>query len=158
MTIPLFDRELPIKVPPAAAGVSAVAADPMSDWGPVIFSITREQLLEDGTLIDVSGVASEAGFRIHTAITAGAWEDCVAWEAADNTAAYQDQAGRLWDVLWCASRAARNNPRESTMFFELVRIPRDGKSTVPVSAQLKLIVGPGDQGEPVATILLPWED
>ena len=42
--------------------------------------------------------------------------------------------------------------------FELYRVPRDGKSTEATITTLKLIVGPGDQGEPVITILLPDED
>jgi hypothetical protein len=42
--------------------------------------------------------------------------------------------------------------------FHLYRVPRDGKSTEAAITTLKLIVGPGDQGEPVITILLPDED
>jgi hypothetical protein len=42
--------------------------------------------------------------------------------------------------------------------FELYRVPRDGKSSEAAITTLKLIVGPGDNGEPVITILLPDED
>ena len=42
--------------------------------------------------------------------------------------------------------------------FQLYRVPRDGKSTEASLTRLKLIVGPGDQGEPVITIGLPEED
>ena len=42
--------------------------------------------------------------------------------------------------------------------FQLYRVPRDGKSTEASVTTLKLIVGPGDHGEPVTTILLPEED
>jgi hypothetical protein len=42
--------------------------------------------------------------------------------------------------------------------FPLYRVPRDGKSTEVAITTLQLIVGPGDQGEPVITILLPDED
>ena len=44
------------------------------------------------------------------------------------------------------------------MMFQLYRVPRDGHSTEAVLVTLKLIVGPGDAGEPVITILLPDED
>lgn len=42
--------------------------------------------------------------------------------------------------------------------FQVYRVPRDGKSTQAEVTTLKLIAGPGDQGEPVITILLPNED
>jgi hypothetical protein len=38
------------------------------------------------------------------------------------------------------------------------RVPRNGQSQEAEEVTLKLIVGPGDQGEPVITILLPSED
>ena len=44
------------------------------------------------------------------------------------------------------------------LLFRLYRVPRDGRSTDAVLTTLKLIVGPGDEGEPVLTILLPDED
>ena len=44
------------------------------------------------------------------------------------------------------------------LLFQLYRVPRDGYSTKPALVTLKLIVGPGDQGEPVITIGLPDED
>jgi len=40
----------------------------------------------------------------------------------------------------------------------LYRVPRDGVSTAPDEVSLKLMVGPGDQGESVVTILQPGED
>ncbi len=44
------------------------------------------------------------------------------------------------------------------ILFQLYRVPRDGHSTEAELVTLKLIVGPGDPGEPVITILLPDED
>jgi len=44
------------------------------------------------------------------------------------------------------------------LLFQLYRVPRDGLSTEAVLVTLKLIVGPGDAGEPVITVLLPNED
>jgi hypothetical protein len=94
------------------------------------------------------------------AITAAAWADCVAWDDADSQRqTYQDQSGRLWDVLFMAAYAARADAtgcRE--LCFELCRVPRDGRSTVAELTTLKLMVGPGDEGEPVITVLLPNED
>ena len=42
--------------------------------------------------------------------------------------------------------------------FQLYRVPRDGRSTEAKITKLKLIFGPGDNGEPVVTVLLSDED
>jgi hypothetical protein len=39
----------------------------------LIAAYTREQAIEDGTLVDVSKLAKEAGFRFPVAMTAAAW-------------------------------------------------------------------------------------
>ncbi len=76
-------------------------------FGAVIYAYSRAQALADGTLNDVSEVAREAGFACPVALTSAAWCDCVAWSQADSQRqGYQDEAGRLWDVLWLASPPA----------------------------------------------------
>jgi len=133
----------------------AAALDPI--FGEVISTYTREQAIEDGFLIDVSEVAREAGIRFPVAITRTAWADCVEWAEADSKRqTYQDEAGRLWDVLWMAKLAARRGGSE--IHFQLYRIPRGGRGQRPRLTTLKAICGPGDQGEPVITIMLPGED
>ena len=44
------------------------------------------------------------------------------------------------------------------LLFRLYRVPRDGHSMDAELTTLKLIVGPGDTGEPVITIMLVDED
>jgi len=131
-----------------------------STFGDVIYSYTRAQAIEDGVLVDAGPMAQEAGFKWPVALTSAVWEDCVAWTDHDSRKKpFQDQPGRLWDVLYMASHAIRTSKDsgDRTM-FQLYRVPRDGHSTEAVLVTLKLIVGPGDQGEPVITILLPDED
>ena len=129
-------------------------------FGEVISAYTRAQALADGVLIDAGPMAREAGFRWPVAVTAAAWEDCVAWSERDcDRQTHQDQSGRLWDVLFMAAYAARANAEAGPeLRFELYRVSRDGRSTEAELTTLKLIVGPGDDGEPVMTILLPNED
>lgn len=131
-----------------------------ADFGNVIFCYTRQQALEDGVLVDASAMAKEAGFTLPVALTAAAWADAVAWNEADNERqAYQDESGRLWDVLFMAAHAIRSDSeRRQPLFFSLNRIPRDGRSQSSRQLALKLNLGPGDDGEPVITILLPGED
>ncbi len=136
-------------------------AEPVTEFfGEVISTYSRAQALEDGVLVDVGPMAKECGFRFHTAITAAVWSDCVAWTDADSAAqVHQDQSGRLFDVLYMAHHAIRSSRSNGDrLTFELYRVPRDRKSTEAAITTLKLIVEPGDQGEPVITILLPDED
>ena len=84
----------------------------------------------------------------------------MAWTDDDSQKqVHQDQSGRLWDVVYMASHAIRTSKDSGDwLLFQLYRVPRDGHSTEAVLVTLKLIVGPGDSGEPVITILLPNED
>ena len=129
-------------------------------FGEVISVYTRAQALADGVLIDAGPMAREAGFRWPVAMTAAAWEDCVAWTESDNDRqTYQDQSGRLWDLLFMAAHAARTKAdAEPQLLFDLHRVPRDGYSIAAELTTLKLVVGPGDKAEPVMTIPLPHED
>jgi hypothetical protein len=131
-----------------------------SFFGKVISTYTRAQAIEDGVLIDAGAMAREAGFTWPVALTAAVWADCVAWtEKASKQQVYQDESGRLWDVLYMASHAIRTSKDSGDrLLFPLYRVPRDGQSMEAVLVTLRLIVGPGDNGEPVLTILLPNED
>lgn len=130
-----------------------------TDWGTPIHVYTRSQALVDGVLVDVSELASEAGFRIPVALTRAVWEDCVVWTELDSRRQplLQDPVGRLWDVLWLASLAATRG-RGDRVAFEIYRVPRDGKTTRPKKTHLQMHIGPSDAGEPVISIMLPGED
>ena len=144
------------------------AAELADFFGKPIYSYTRAQAVEDGQLIDVSAAAREAGIVWPVALTSAAWADTCAWGDADDKrkgggACWQSESGRLWDVVWMASRAIRAGLRRGhdgreAILFQVLRIPRDGRGLRPRLATLKLQVGPGDQGEPVITVMLPGED
>jgi len=139
----------------------SIKTDPMTElFGEVVSTYSSAQALEDGVLVDAGAMSKEAGFKWPVAITAAAWSDCVAWSDADSARQVnQDQSGRLWDVLFMAQHAIRvNRGGGDRLRFHLYRVPRDGKSTEASVTTLKLIVGPGDHGEPVITILSPVED
>ena len=121
----------------------------------VIHSYTRAQALEDGVLVDVTATAKEAGFKVPVALTAAVWADCVAW---DNEAesCHQDEAGRLWDLLYLAALEARRRRNAQVVPFGLLRVPHRGSK--PELVQLTMHVGPGDEAEPVVTIMQPGED
>ena len=65
-------------------------------FGDVIDQYTRAQAIDDGFLIDVTETAREAGISFPTALTSAVWAQCV---TVPEKAAWQDERGRLWDVL-----------------------------------------------------------
>lgn len=125
----------------------------------MIYSYTREQALADGVLINVSELAKEAGFTIPVAVTDTVWFNYIEWTQDDNKQqTYQDLDGRLWDVLSMLRFAIRRQPNSQIINYTLAVVPRDGKSRRAKTVQLKAIIGAGDNGEPVITIMLPSED
>lgn len=129
----------------------------MFDKTDIIHTYTRDEAIEDGALVDVSNIAKQAGFAIPLALTARVFSECVYWPETE--AAIQDESGRLWDVLFMAAAAARRAAAlqlQGATAFDMVVVPRGGRSLMPI--RLVLLVGPGDTGEPVATIMFPDED
>ena len=135
-------------------------APPSQDWH-VIHTYTRAEALADGVLVDVTPTAMEAGFEVATAVTASVFNECIEWteEDADQSRTYQDQAGRLWDVVFLAAAEARSlrGRRQNQLLYELHVVPRPGHDH-PRLRTLMLVIGPGDDAEAVATIMLPNED
>ena len=124
-----------------------------------IHSYGRGQAIADGVLVDVTATAREAGFTVPVALTSAAWSQTVSWEENDSAQqTAQDEAGRLWDVLWMAYVAARRASGGCRVPFELYVVPRDGVSTQPKLTTLHMHIGPGDDAEPVVTIMKPNED
>jgi hypothetical protein len=120
----------------------------------LIHRYSRADAFRDGVLIDASRAAREAGFRYPVALTAAAWAKCV---VVPPGVACQDEAGRLWDVLWmlrCAIR--RGGQRVSELRFGVL-VRNDNREGTPPLVRLKAVCGPGDRGEPVLTVLLPEE-
>ncbi len=123
-------------------------------FGPVISSYTRADAIADGVLIDVSETASEAGIVFPVAVTSAVWAEYV---AVPEGVQCQDEAGRLWDILWMLKCAIKSGPSGSFISFG-VHVRNDNRNRTPPLRQLKAVCGPGDNAEPVITIMLPEED
>ena len=123
-----------------------------------IFAYSRSQALEDGFLVDVTYMAKEVGFRIPVAVTCAVWDKYIAWNDADNKRqTYQDEEGRLWDILWMLYLACKHS-QSSSLIFSLYAVVKNRHSKRPVKIKLKSVIGGGDNGTPVITIMLPNED
>src|ERR1035441_7433561 len=66
-------------------------------FGPVIYSYTRAQAVADGVQVEVTKTAQEAGIRFPVFLTRAVYD---AYVAVPPGVAGQDEAGRLWDVVW----------------------------------------------------------
>ncbi|WP_063534965.1 DUF6573 family protein [Burkholderia sp. MSMB1589WGS] len=127
--------------------------------GEVIYRYTRSQALADGVLVDITETARQAGFRVPVAMTAAAWSKAIAWSDADSARqTHQDERGRLWDVVWMGYMAARRVSAGCRVPFQLYVVPRGGAAIRPKLMTLHMVIGPGDEGEPVITIMNPNED
>ena len=119
-------------------------------FGEVIFSYTRAQAIVDRVLVDVTPTALEAGFRFPVAATAALM---AAVETIPQQFPHEDIEGRLWDLLWMASIAARRaKPGCSRIAFEVI-LHLEG--TRRQYQTLILDIGPGDTPDPVITIGFP---
>lgn len=153
---------------PAHAGTDLVGADLTDFYGEVIHAYTRADAIRDGAQIEVpASLAREARIGVPVSLTSAAWNDCVTWADADTerTGAFQDETGRLWDVVWMGMSAARRaRPTDSTPIpFTVYRIARhalpgpDG-DVEPTPVRLVIVLGADIDGSPCITIMQPDED
>ena len=125
------------------------------DDAEVVYAYTRAQALEDGGLVDVSETAKEAGIRFPVALTSTVYGQYV--EVPEDVTA-QDMGGRLWDILWMFRCAAAKFNGNTLLFKLYVRNHNRERLDHRDLVTLKAVCGPGDQGKPVITIMLPDED
>jgi len=125
----------------------------MNDFGPVISSYSRKQAIEDGVLIDVSLMANLAGIKFPVAVTVALWSDYIDPHGIDKSEG-QSKEGRLWDILNVLRFAARASSG-SELHFHVLFLMHGGKHE---KVELKALCHPGDDMEPVITIMLPNED
>ena len=125
----------------------------MDDW-PIIFSYTRAQAIADGVLIDVTAHAAEVGFKVHTVVTDHLYGEYVV-PPAGLEGEGQSIEGRLHDLLFrtlLAAKAIRDSDRAE---FDVLFLMASGRWD---AAHVVAVIAPGDQGEPVMTIMLPEDD
>ena len=121
-------------------------------FGEVISVYTRAQAIEDGVLVDVSTTAREAGITFPVAVTRTVFDHYITPDPRSIKFG-QSVEGRLWDALWMLRNAAKRGG--GTIHYNVYFIMKERQSRL---VQLKAVCGPGDDAEPVITIMLPEED
>lgn len=127
--------------------------DPFKD-ADIISTYTRAQALADGVLIDVSEMAKEAGFKYPVAVTDNLW----AYINPDPMPPGQDMKGRLWDVLTLAVFNARSSKGGDRIEFQVYFLNGEEGECKGQLVDVISVCGPGDNAEPVITIMLPSDD
>lgn len=127
-------------------------------FGAPIYVYTRAQAIEDGELVDLTEWASAdkgfmGGYRCPVAVSRSVWADLEAIPKGNPG----DVRGRAHDLLWMSSlmfRTMRRRNLEQALFQ--VTLPVKGDRVR--KRTYKVMLGGGDAGEPVVTILQPNED
>ena len=124
-------------------------------FGKLIYTYTRSQAIADGVLVDLmQGEMLEVcrqHYKFPIACTAAVFS--IMEKAVNNPRYGNDYAGILHDMLWM-SKAMGRTLDVSTVVFRCI-VQGAGRSKYH---DFKIQVHPGDQGEPVITILMPGED
>jgi hypothetical protein len=140
-------------------------------FGEVISSYSRAQAIEDNVLVSLNdpsftfrpglNICAEAGIKFPVAMTIAAFAKTVS-ELEMPLPPCQDISGRLWDVLTMFKWAAKRGGSEIRFPVTVINwVCVGGKRTNRTKREtviLKALCGPGDNGDPVITIMLPDED
>ncbi len=126
-----------------------------SPFGEVIYAYTRKQAITDGFQVEVSKTAQEAGIRFPVFITRTAFD---AYVTVPPNVSGQDEAGRLWDVVWMLRFAIRKAVSGQSRLPFALYVRNDNRAAKLV----KLVAMCGaldiDDPQPAITIMLPDED
>jgi hypothetical protein len=126
-----------------------------SIFGEVIYAYTRKQAVADGFQVEVSKTAQEAGIRFPVYITRTAFD---AYVTVPPNVSGQDEAGRLWDIVWMLRFAIRKAAQGHNRLPFALYVRNDNRAAKLV----KLVAMCGaldiDDPQPAITIMLPDED
>ena len=126
-----------------------------SPFGPVIYTYTRKQAIADGVQVDVTQTAKEAGISYPVFLTRSVFDAYVAVPAGVEC---QDEAGRLWDVIWMLRFAIIRSRGHGDRVPVALYVRNDNQRAKLV----KLIATCGpldfDDPAPAITVMLPDED
>ena len=126
-----------------------------SPFGEVIYAYTRKQAIADGVQVEVTKTAQEAGIRFPVFITRTAFD---AYVTVPPDATGQDEAGRLWDVVWMLRFAIRKAAQGHSRLPFALYVRNDNRRPKLV----KLVASCGaldmNEPEPAITVMMPGED
>ena len=145
----------------AVFGEPKQIADGITAFGPVIYSYTRAQAVADGVQVEVTKTAQEAGIRFPVFLTRTVYDAYVTVPEGVNNGpcgTHQDEAGRLWDIVWMLRFAIQRTSRGVQRLPFALYVRNDTRAAKLV----KLIATAGpldiDDPSPAITVMMPDED
>ena len=126
-----------------------------SPFGEIIYAYTRAQAVADGVQVEVTKTAQEAGIRFPVFLTRTVYD---AYVTVPPDVSGQDEAGRLWDVVWMLRFAIQRTSRGVERLPFALYVRNDNRAAKLV----KLIATAGpldiDDPAPCITVMMPDED
>jgi hypothetical protein len=124
-------------------------------FGPVLYAYARSQAVADGLQVEVSRVAKKAGIRFPVFLTRAVHDSFV---SVPPGVTGQDEAGRLWDIVWMLRFAIRKaQPGQARLPFALY-VRNDNKAPRLINLVAMCGALDIDDPQPAITILLADED
>ncbi len=121
-------------------------------FGEIIYAYTRKQALEDGVLVDLTGYkVTREYFKFPVACSSAVWAAIDRAITDQNNCS--DIEGILHDIFFMGIMTGKSVTESEKVFAVLIQ--QDGKQE---SFDMRLACGPGDEGEPVLTIMFIDED
>ena len=129
--------------------------DNESPFGEIIYSYTRAQAVADGFQVEVTKTAQEAGIRFPVFLTRTVYDSFVTVPPGVTA---QDEAGRLWDILWMLRFAVRKAQHGQNRLPFALYVRNDNRK--PHLIKLIATCGPLDidDPQPAITVMMPDED
>jgi len=126
-----------------------------TDFGEVIYSYTRAQAVADGVQVEVTKTAQEAGIRFPVFLTRTVFD---AYVAVPPNVSGQDEAGRLWDVVWMLRFAIQRTKSGVERLPFALYVRNDNRTDKLI--KLIAVAGPLDIDDPAPaiTVMMPDED
>jgi hypothetical protein len=131
-----------------------------SPFGEIIYSYTRAQAVADGVQVEVTKTAQEAGIKFPMFLTRAVFDNYV---AVPEGVTGQDEAGRLWDIVWMLRFAIlRRRPGAAGAACTRIPVAFYVRNDNRAARLVKLIAQCGpldvDDPQPAITVMMPDED
>ena len=124
-------------------------------FGEIIYAYTRAQAVADGFQVEVTKTAQEAGIKFPVFLTRTVYD---AFVTVPPEVTGQDEAGRLWDLIWM-TRMAILRARPGVDRLPVALYVRNDNQRAKL---VKLIATCGpldiDDPQPAITLQMPGED
>jgi hypothetical protein len=126
-----------------------------SPFGEVIYAYTRSQAVADGVQVEVTKTAQEAGIKFPMFLTRAVFDTYV---SVPEGVTGQDEAGRLWDLVWMSRMAIARARAGADRISVAVYVRNDDRT----ARLVKLVATCGpldiDDPQPAITLMMPDED